>query len=116
MTAQLFDTPPIEATKVDGIERARKRAFIFKDEAKIAETYFRKKIHHWLVDDAAQESFSQMLWNAIYEFNGNGKTIKYLYFNERTQRLRIDNDFWAWAKLAIREIEMNIEKINQVTA
>ncbi|HMS44056.1 MAG TPA: hypothetical protein PKE69_27765 [Pyrinomonadaceae bacterium] len=45
--------------------------------------------------------FREIIWKA----NDEGKTIKYLHFNERTQRILIDYLFKEWASRVCGEME-----------
>jgi len=51
-----------------------------------------------------------MLWY----LNDGGKTTKYLYFNERTQRLYVDVKFMAWIRLKAKLVEFNIDRYRKV--
>lgn len=55
--------------------------------------------------------FFKMLWDAVHEVNDGGKTIKYLYFNERAQRMYLDRDFVEWAKAISELTSIELEKI-----
>lgn len=37
--------------------------------------------------------------------NQNMKTFKYLYFNEKEEKVYLDRTFYDWSKLAVKEIE-----------
>ena len=66
------------------------------------EKFFRKAIYNYLRNP--KNGFREMLWYAVYERNNKGETSNYLYFNERNQKLYLDNKFFDWAKSVSEEI------------
>jgi hypothetical protein len=93
---------PFNANKDDNIINRRlalfkRRVFIF-DTSRADEKYFRTRIQNYLMG-RDKGSLSKTCWDMIWIRNNEGITSKYLYFNERAQKLYLDHDFFEWAKL-----------------
>jgi hypothetical protein len=65
--------------------------------------YFRKMIFKYIKNDGTRQ-WSKFLWKIIWIRNEKGKFCKYLFFNEYTQKLHIDQLFWEWAGRISTEI------------
>jgi hypothetical protein len=64
------------------------------------ETFIKKKMWEWLkgINDGKDfRSYHQMLYDVLHKVNNGGKTIKYLHFSERNQRVYLHDKFLAWA-------------------
>lgn len=88
----------------------RKRVFCY-DTSEADERFFKLKIAEWLQGTGYQGMrWYAFLMQIIWERNGGGKTVKYMYFNEFQQRLYVDKEFDKWA-LSIRDIQKKLLKI-----
>lgn len=79
---------------------------------KADENFIRTKMFAWMKDDNDRRGFFKMLWETLHELNGGGRTLRYLYFNERAQRVYIDRDFEPWAKELSKELEKALPHFN----
>lgn len=90
------------------IKKLHRKIFVF-DTSDADEKAFRICIQNWLMHESNQE-FEQMLREIIWLRNDKGKTIKYMYFNERHQKIHMDRYFMEWAKLTLNEMELALGK------
>ena len=92
-------------------EKLYKRVFCY-DSSEADNRFFRQRIVDFLQGAGGYKSFSEFMHNAIWERNDGGKTIKYLYFDERAQRVKLDYYFYEWMTRTIRkaESELSIRK------
>lgn len=89
------------------------RVFVFESSPS-DEKYFRQKLYELAAGQIRNyEGFNRFLWHEIFIRNDGGKTIKYLYFNERAQKLYVDWYFEVWAEKAFDEIENRLTLSNQ---
>ena len=92
------------------MKQFERRVFIF-DSSLADEKYFRAAIARWLANQGSDRiEFREFLWDLTFERSESGYTIKYLHFNERTQKLYLDWFFVQWAKRASDEIEETLNK------
>jgi hypothetical protein len=71
--------------------------------------YFKQKMYEWLIKP--EGTFTDMIWKMVHDRNNGGYTHKYLHFNEHTQRLRLENDFFEWCKQTSDKIYATIKLI-----
>lgn len=100
------------------LKNLERKVFIWGDTRKEDLEYFHQGIKSWLVNDRYYDgewlSPRDLAWRLNWYANNRGKTIKYLYFNERRQKLYIDRDFWKWFILKIDLISWNLLKYEAV--
>lgn len=87
------------------------RAFQW-DSRKADEMYFRSMLWQF-AQGRVNEGFYQFLRTIIWKVNDEGKTIKYLHFNEYSQRISVDDFFAEWAKRTLCEMREIAPKFNQ---
>ncbi len=82
------------------------KIFIY-DKSTYHRREFLKKLREWVKEPFKDHStLTDFLWHTIYEVSSEGgKYSCYLYFNERIQKLFVDNKFVEWATLCLDEIE-----------
>lgn len=112
---KLFNDIPVSVVNSinqipDRIAALRKQVFCF-DSSQADERYFRQRIVSYL-NGKDEFTLTKTIWNACWEVNGKGKTSKYLYFNERAQRLYLDRLFWEWAKLMCQLLAEQLNSID----
>lgn len=88
-----------------------KRVFVY-DSSEADCRFFRQKILDFLGGDDRGKTFSQFMFEAVWERNDGGRTLKYCYFNERAQRVNLDNYFYEWMCRTIRKAETEWNQIN----
>lgn len=91
------------------LQKLHRKVFVF-DTSDADEKIFKITIQNWFIQNSRQ-SFTQMLWEIIWIRNDKGKFSKYLFFNERSQKLFLDRDFLEWAKLTLNEMELMLKNI-----
>lgn len=91
-------------------EKLYKRVFIY-DSSEADNRFFRQRIVDFLQGAGNYKSFSEFMHEAIWERNGGGKTIKYLYFDERAQRVKLDYYFYEWMTRTIRKAETELQAL-----
>lgn len=92
--------------------RLEKKVFIF-DSAEAHKKFFKNKIIEYLNSDQSK-TYSQWMWEAIWEYNDKGKYSMYLYFNERIQKLYIDKYFYEWMVRMIDKIDEQLDKVKEL--
>lgn len=102
------DRPRSEIEK--DLKKYERKTFLWPDSKEKDMRYFKEQIILWLKDQRDEESYTKLIWAIIYEVNDEGRTCKYLYFNEYVQKLYIDRDAYEWFKLIIKLIEEDLEK------
>lgn len=124
MKTQLIQTIPIPDHKM--LKVLKRKVFKY-DSSEADERFFRERIadffrgldYQIFLDspgswyDSGGKSFKDHLYSMSHERNGGGVTLKYMYFNERRQRVYLDNMFYEWAVLAAKMIYRELKKINQ---
>lgn len=105
-----------DSRQVDCFVRLRKlhpKVFHFSS-SEHDEKVFKNEIYRWLKNDCKFNgewmSFNKLLWQITWLVNDEGRTSKYLYFNEYNQKLYVDRDFREWAELIRDVIEKHLEK------
>jgi hypothetical protein len=73
--------------------------------------YFRQRIFDFL-SGPQTETFSQFMFEAVWERNERGFTLKYCDFNERAQKVNLDPYFYEWMKRTIRKAESELALLN----
>ncbi len=73
--------------------------------------YFKQRIVNYL-QGKDKDTLTKTMWDACWLRNDKGYKSNYLYFNERSQRLYLDNDFWEWCKLMWQLAANEIERSN----
>lgn len=94
--------PPFNANKDDNLINRRlillkRKVFVFPT-SKADQEFFEVRILAYLMG-LDKESLSKSCWDMVWVRNNFGESSKYLYFNERTQKLYLDINFFEWAKL-----------------
>lgn len=87
-------------------KRLEKKVFTY-DSSKADNRYFRVQLMEYIKSGKAQE-FTEFLSQCIWVRNAEGTTSKYLYFNEKSQRVYIDRLFLEWANRTMRHIQSEI--------
>lgn len=91
------------------IAKLERKVFLWPDCKERDRHSLKMAIQHFVMNDPGY-GFYKMLWAAVHEVNDGGKTMKYLYFNERIQRFYLDRHFEEWAKaisqLTAQELEI----------
>ena len=72
------------------IASIEKRIFIYDTSIK-DRRYFLQQIAAWLNQKPTIRNLTELSYQMIHAANDNGRTTKYMYFNEKSQRLYIDN-------------------------
>lgn len=91
------------------MKQLENRVFTF-ESSPADEKYFRTALARWVKARGDERDWTQFLWDLTFERNDQGKTIKYLFFNERSQKLYLERLFVEWANRALDEIEATLEK------
>lgn len=81
--------------------------------------YIHQAIICWLesgryFDDEFFQSHREFAYRVIWYVNNEGKTTKYLYFNERNQKIYVDRDFYEWFQLKTNLVEFNLDRYKEV--
>lgn len=112
---KLFELPEQkECTIPDVSKRLRaleKRVFLWGAESEADKKHFKQRITDWCKEPEYTISLTKLCWEMTWERNDEGRTCKYLYFNERSQRIYLDNDFFEWVKLITGEIERALANV-----
>lgn len=101
----------LDAYRKLSIGQLANRVFVF-DDSLADEPFFRTAFYELVTGKRGlgdRGTFDDFLWHLLYERTG-GKSSRYLYFNDRAQRLYVDWAFRAWAEKAVDEIEAKLEK------
>lgn len=102
----------------DRLKKLERKVFKWDDTRKEDLEYFHQGIKSWLVNDWYYDGewmeLRDLAWRLNWYANGRGKTIKYLYFNERREKLHLDRDFWKWFQLKTDLITWNLQKYEAV--
>lgn len=86
---------------------------VFHYDSSVADNrYFRQRIVEFLKGDTEGRSFSNYMFRAIWERNDQGKTLKYCFFDEHQQRVKIDHYFYEWMTRTIRKAETELASLN----
>lgn len=98
------------------IKRLERKVFIFWESKDADKKYFIDRITQFIctendIEENEWGDWSKYLWTSIWINNDSGKTAKYLYFNERTQKLFIDRDFRKWADLMFDKINEEMAEL-----
>lgn len=104
-----LSTVGIDAETERKLKRLRRRVFTFSSSS-ADEKIFTQKILDYLQDKTEFDSLHKLLWHWTWVRNDEGKFSKYLYFNERIQKLYLDRDFYAWAKLICQMLNEELAK------
>lgn len=111
---KLFELPEQQACTIPDVSKRlralERRVFTF-DSSKADLAYFKQRITDWCKEPEYTISLTKLCWEMTWERNNEGRTCKYLYFNERSQRLYLDNDFFEWVKLITGEIERALANV-----
>ena len=111
---KLFELPEQQACTIPDVSKRlralERRVFTF-DSSKADMAYFKQRISDWLKEDTYTMSLTQLCWDMTWQRNDEGRTIKYLYFNERVQKCYLDRDFFEWVKIITGEIERALENV-----
>ncbi|HNU15329.1 MAG TPA: hypothetical protein PKI55_12820 [Chitinophagaceae bacterium] len=91
-------------------KKLERKVFVF-DGSEAHKRFFKNKIVQFLQGEQRQ-TFSQYMWEAIWECNDCGKYSMYLYFNEHVQKLYIDKYFYEWMTRMIEKINVELEKVS----
>lgn len=94
------------------IASIEKRIFIYDTSIK-DRRYFLQQIAAWLNQKPTIRNLTELSYQMIHAANDNGRTTKYMYFNEKSQRLYIDNTVFEWIKLVTSEIRKKTSVLNQ---
>lgn len=89
------------------IKQLTKKIFVY-DTSSMDEIAFKNEIVNYLKNQA-YPSVKKMAEQIVYKRNENGKYIKYLYFNERTQKVYLDRDVMKWFILMTKAISTIIQ-------
>lgn len=93
------------------IRQLTNRVFTY-DSSPADERWFRQRLYELMIGKCELgDSFRQFCWLMIYERNDNGKSCKYLHWNEHTQRLSLAWEFQAWAEKVCDEIEARVSAL-----
>lgn len=98
-------------TEIGDLTNAQLENRIFKyDSSEGDKRFFKQRIIDFL-NSSQEKSFTQFMFEAIHERNGNGMTLKYCFFNEHLQKVFIDKYFYLWMKRMSYLISTELEKI-----
>jgi|AntRauTorckE6833_2_1112554.scaffolds.fasta_scaffold59670_2 hypothetical protein len=100
------------------LQKLEKQVFIYEMPAADIDFIYESLVS-WMqsggiYDDEYFESLKKFAFRMLWYLNDGGKTTKYLYFNERTQRLYVDVKFMAWIRLKAKLVEFNIDRYRKV--
>ena len=104
-----LETIPGDADLTELIGKIRileKRVFIFDSSAGDKKAFQNSIITY--LKGQGHETLTKTLWNATYIINKEGRHSKYLYFNERFQRLHLNNSFFEWATLTCKVLTKHL--------
>lgn len=109
-----FDPMPISMVSELSEDRLNKLArlerIVFDDDDSGAhKTYFKYHLFNYIKNED-YTPFIKYLWNIIWE-RDQGKTLHYLYFNERSQKIYVDRVFIKWAHEITEIMELQWDKI-----
>lgn len=98
-----------DCPKIVSDEWLYKKVFCF-DSSLADNRYFRQKIVEYLA--APSGTFTQFMFTKIWERNEQGKYLKYCFFDERAQRVRIDNYFYEWMTRTISKAKNELKVLH----
>jgi hypothetical protein len=108
--------PPVTTAAKQAIEWNALCKRVFKYPSSPAdERFFRAGMQSWLQEPWHHEkpNFRQLLFNMTWVRNNGGEYLKYMFFNERAQRVYLDRDFEKWADGMRERIEKALQKLQQ---
>lgn len=91
-------------------EALNKRVFKY-DSSEADNRFFRQRIVDFLKNSEGK-TFSQFMFEAVWIRNEHGLTLKYCYYDENAQRVRLDNYFYEWMKRTIRKAETELKQVS----
>jgi hypothetical protein len=94
----------------DKIAAARAKVFIYP-ESDSDERYIRQAIADYLAGKTKHSTLTRAVTQAIWDRNDKGHRSKYMYFNNHSQYLHIDNDTMAWVKLVAAQMTEDLLKL-----
>lgn len=97
-----------DCPKIVSDEFLYKRVFSY-DSSKADNRYFRQRIADFLQGETDGKTFSQFMFNAVWERNDQGKTLKYCYFDENHQKVKLDHYFYEWMIRTINKAEAELK-------
>lgn len=121
--SELLLFPEEEHGPIDRLAEARKKyahilpqlehtIFYYKLKGEADKVAFKKVIMEWVKDDVYHD-FKKVMNSAIWLANNKGQTINYMYFNERSHRLYIDNKMWEWCNIIRELMELEWERVEK---
>lgn len=93
-------------------EYLHKRVFCY-DSSVADNRYFRQRIIDFLNGQTEGKSFSAFMFHEIWHRNEAGTTLKYCYFDEHQQRVKIDRYFYEWMTRTIKKAEVELKIISE---
>lgn len=102
-----------DCPKIVSDEYLQKRVFIY-NSSEADNRYFRQRIVDFLNGKTDGKTFSKFMWAVVWERNNEGKTIKYLDFNEYSQRLDFKPHFYEWMVRTIRKAETELKTLKAI--
>lgn len=100
------------------LQKIQRKVFIY-DTTQDDIEHMHQSILSWLennrkFDDEYLHDHKEFTFRVLWYLNNRGKTTKYLFFNERKQRLFLDRDFYEWFKIKTNLVEFNLERYKEV--
>jgi len=107
------ETP--QQAKHKAIERAKRDRRIFcHDSSKADMRIIKNGIIAWIKDpNPNKKTWHQVIMDLVWDRNNGGRDLKYVYFNEKLQRVFLDRDFEAWAKETTTAIHTALCQLQQ---
>lgn len=94
-----------ERLRVAWAKQLEGKVFVY-DSSAADRRYFINELTRWVRRDGGISSLTQCCWHMTWVRNNEGRTSKYLFFNERTQRLFLDRHFFEWVTIVVKQIEV----------
>lgn len=91
------------------ITSLEKKVFVYPS-SEADKLYFKRQIIEFTGIYPKHKTFTEFLYKIVHDVNDGGRTTKYMYFNDRQQRVFLDRTFYDWAVKYISLVEKELEK------
>lgn len=108
--------PPaiISPVTLSQLNKLKRKVFTF-DTSEADERAFKQEIANYLQGNAEQ-TLTKTLWGIVWERNEKGKYGKYTFFNESSQKVYLDWDFFKWATIICSILNVELAKADSLKA
>lgn len=91
------------------ITSLEKKVFVYPS-SEADKLYFKRQIIEFTGIYPKHKTFTEFLYKIVWDRNDEGRTTKYMYHNDRQQRVFLDRTFYDWAVKYISLVEKELEK------